>query len=149
MTGERSLRVNTRDEAGGDVDNTLEARTGNLISKVSDFLKRDNVIRWAEAGKTDDFVKEKLKLNGLSGNALIQHKNYQYFENFVMFKRSNQLTAWQTTDTPTYAVWRELGLGNVNTWDDFSPSDCTLGGRSQYIQSGEELQPRGAAWRVS
>ncbi|OWZ05125.1 hypothetical protein PHMEG_00022843, partial [Phytophthora megakarya] len=37
---------------------------------------------------------------------------------FVSSKQQNQIRAWEKTETSTFAVWREVGLGNINTWDD-------------------------------
>ncbi|OWY92780.1 RxLR effector protein, partial [Phytophthora megakarya] len=68
--------------------------------------------------KSDDFVKQKLNLYGLSGHALTEHTNYKLFEKFVRIKQANQLNAWKEADASTFAVWRDLGLGDINTWDD-------------------------------
>ncbi|OWZ01218.1 RxLR effector protein, partial [Phytophthora megakarya] len=110
----RSLRVDNSGDGRGDT----EERVGNIFSKVSNFFKNNNAIRWADAAKSDDFVKKKFKLTGLSGVALTGHKNYKHFEKFVEIKTSNQLDAWLKADKSTVAVWRELGLGSISTWDD-------------------------------
>ncbi|OWY93916.1 hypothetical protein PHMEG_00036509, partial [Phytophthora megakarya] len=107
-----------RDNKGGDDRRHTDERAGSFVSKVSNLLKDHNSIRWADAFKSDDFVKEKFKLTGLSGVALTGHKNYKYFEKFVEIKKLNQLDAWMKADRSTFAVWRELGLGSINTWDD-------------------------------
>ncbi|OWZ05067.1 Avirulence (Avh) protein [Phytophthora megakarya] len=106
---QRSLRVNERDEGRSD----SEERAGTLISKVSNYFKDNNVIRWADKHKSDDFVKGKLKLNGLSGDALTGHKNYKFFEKFVFLKEYNRLRAWEKAGASTFAVWTELGLGTI------------------------------------
>ncbi|OWZ02696.1 RxLR effector protein [Phytophthora megakarya] len=109
---ERSLRAGTADEG----DSDKEERADGFISKLANlFKKKINVAKWADADKSDDFVMKKLKLTGLSGEALTQHTNYKFYEQFVTLKRVN---AWQKADASTYAVWRELGLGHINTWDD-------------------------------
>ncbi|OWZ03517.1 RxLR effector protein [Phytophthora megakarya] len=100
----KSLRANKSDEGRSEI----EARGGGVVSKVLNYFKDNNF-------KSDDFVKGKLKLKGLSGDELTGHKNYKYFQKFV---ESNQLDVWMKADTSTIAVWKELGLGNVNTWDD-------------------------------
>ncbi|OWZ18212.1 RxLR effector protein [Phytophthora megakarya] len=74
--------------------------------------------RWAEAGKSDDFVKKQLKLRGLSGDALKAHKNYNYFERFEGRRDVIRLERWMTTEASTYSVWTQQGLGYINTWDD-------------------------------
>ncbi|OWY98368.1 Avirulence (Avh) protein, partial [Phytophthora megakarya] len=114
IVDKRSSRVNKRSDGGSDT----EERAGNIFSKVSNFFKNNNAIRWADAFKSDDFVKEKFKLTGLSGATLTRHKNYKHFVKFVEIKTSNQLNAWLKADKSTFAVWRELGLGSITTWDD-------------------------------
>ncbi|OWZ05066.1 RxLR effector protein [Phytophthora megakarya] len=112
-----SLRVHKSDESG-EGRSATEERVGNFISKISNFFNDYRAIGWADQLKSDDFVKGKFKLNGLSGEALTGHPNYKSFELFVMLKERNRLDAWQTTGTSTFAVWTELGLDSINTWDD-------------------------------
>ncbi|OWZ04580.1 RxLR effector protein [Phytophthora megakarya] len=95
-----------------------EDRAGNLVSTASNFIKERNAVRWADKLKSDEFVKGELKLNGLSGYALTEHTNYKFFEKFVELKKLNRLKACEKTEASTFAVWRELGFGNINTWDD-------------------------------
>ncbi|OWZ21357.1 LOW QUALITY PROTEIN: Voltage-gated potassium channel subunit [Phytophthora megakarya] len=108
----RILRVDN----SGDGRGNTEERVGNIFSKVSNYFKNNNAIRWADAFKSDDFVKEKFKLTGLSRTYTAQ--KLQALEKFVKIKKSNQLDAWLKADKSTIAVWRELGLGSINTWDD-------------------------------
>ncbi|OWY91300.1 RxLR effector protein [Phytophthora megakarya] len=60
---------------------------------------------------------KKLNLKGLTGDALTEHKNYKFFEQFVRIKTWNPRN-WHNTDTSTSVVWRALGLGKIKTWDD-------------------------------
>ncbi|KAL3663404.1 hypothetical protein V7S43_011809 [Phytophthora oleae] len=94
----------------------LAAKLSDLITKFSS--KEQQVVRWADAQKTDEFVLDAFKLKGLTGDRLKLNKNYKYFEQFKKIKESDQITAWIKAETSTSAVWRTSGLGNVRTIDE-------------------------------
>ncbi|OWZ05068.1 RxLR effector protein [Phytophthora megakarya] len=83
------------------------------------------VVRWADADKSDDFVKQKLKLNGLSGDALKSNKNYKYFKQFVDIKEGNQRDVWLKQEVSTSDVWTKLGFGNVKTQEELTKASGT------------------------
>lgn len=123
----RSVRVDKTVHADEDGDNIsdFEERAGGLSSKVSNIFskftsKESQVARWAEVQKSDDFVKEKLKLKGLSGDALKLHKNYEYFDQFKRITEMDRLNGWLKKEVPTYGVWVELRLGNVHTMEQIA-----------------------------
>ncbi|OWZ05604.1 RxLR effector protein [Phytophthora megakarya] len=82
-------------------------------------------MRWADADKSDDFVKQKLKLNGLSGDALKSNKNYKYFKQFVDIKEGNQRDVWLKQEVSTSDVWTKLGFGNVKTQEELTKASLT------------------------
>ncbi|KAK1943321.1 hypothetical protein P3T76_004717 [Phytophthora citrophthora] len=123
-TASTALRLNSSDRRALRVtnENHIEERAG-LGSKLTDLItkfssKERQAVRFADAQKTDEFVLEAFKLKGLTGVRLKLDKNYKYFEQFQKVKESNQITAWIKAETPTSAVWRTSGFGNVRTIDD-------------------------------
>ncbi|KAL4165295.1 hypothetical protein KRP22_004024 [Phytophthora ramorum] len=99
----RSLRVHT---------NAAEERA-NLLSKIGKNLL---VTWWLEIGKNEAYVMEALKLKGLSGSALIKHKNYKYLLKYVDKAERMKLTTWYyTKQFSTYQAWTKLGMQEVRT----------------------------------
>ncbi|OWZ01355.1 RxLR effector protein [Phytophthora megakarya] len=80
--------------------------------------KNSLVERWVKADKSDEFVLTKLKLNGLTGNALKTSKNYVYFEHFLKMRDTNRVNTWLAKNVPTYDVWKTLGFDHVRTFMD-------------------------------
>ncbi|OWZ16919.1 RxLR effector protein [Phytophthora megakarya] len=114
INGRSSLRVNENDKTEKGPNDTYEERTSDIFSKLLRWLdkilgKNRQMRRWADLGKSNDFVKQKLKLNGLSGSALEQHRNYHLFENFIKITEAK---------TSTSDVWKNLGLEKIKTWED-------------------------------
>ncbi|GMF10109.1 unnamed protein product [Phytophthora lilii] len=70
-------------------------------------------------GKSDDYVKGKLKLKNLHGDALTNNKNYKYYAYFTKKSEDYLLNGWLRKDINTFQAWQELKLPNVKKLEDF------------------------------
>ncbi|KAG7380455.1 hypothetical protein PHYBOEH_011443 [Phytophthora boehmeriae] len=67
---------------------------------------------WLEFGKSDDYVKERLGMKGLTGQKLKDHANYKHFKWYKIRKDGDMLNGWlrQHPPLPTFDAWTKLGL---------------------------------------
>lgn len=70
---------------------------------------------WLESEKSDDYVKGALKLKGLEGDALLNHKNYKAFQYFLKKSEDYKINKWYRNEYTTYQGWQELGLNKKIT----------------------------------
>ncbi|KAE8998299.1 hypothetical protein PR003_g19159 [Phytophthora rubi] len=68
---------------------------------------------WLEAEKSDDYVKEALKLNGLRGEALTKNKNYKAYLYFLKKSEEYMLNKWYRHEYSTYQGWKEVGFVKI------------------------------------
>ncbi|KAE9182609.1 hypothetical protein PF004_g24194 [Phytophthora fragariae] len=73
---------------------------------------------WLETEKTDDYVKEALKLNGLKGEALTQNKNYKAYQYFVKKSEEFKLNKWYRHEFSTFQGWKEVGFVKITKASD-------------------------------
>ncbi|KAE8974332.1 hypothetical protein PR003_g27260 [Phytophthora rubi] len=73
---------------------------------------------WLETEKTDDYVKEALKLNGLKGEALTQNKNYKAYQYFVKKSEEYKLNKWYLHEFSTFQGWKEVGFVKITKASD-------------------------------
>ncbi|KAG7400354.1 hypothetical protein PHYBOEH_006111 [Phytophthora boehmeriae] len=70
---------------------------------------------WLEFDKSDDYIKEKLGLTGLTGKQLTEHTNYKHFRWIQFRKEGDMLHDWlaQVPPLPTFDAWKKLGLEDM------------------------------------
>ncbi|EEY53911.1 secreted RxLR effector peptide protein, putative [Phytophthora infestans T30-4] len=72
---------------------------------------------WISAKKSDEYVKQALKLDELDDAALKEHKNLKYFTYFQYEKRHNLLSKAFRRNLPTFEVWKKLNLDKITSRD--------------------------------
>ncbi|OWZ07700.1 RxLR effector protein [Phytophthora megakarya] len=68
---------------------------------------------WLETGKTDDYIKKTLGLEGLWGSALKSAPNYMYYEHFLETREGYILKNLLKREYPTKDIWAMYNLENV------------------------------------
>ncbi|OWZ14468.1 RxLR effector protein [Phytophthora megakarya] len=68
---------------------------------------------WLETGKTDDYIKKTLKLDGLTGTALKSAPNYAYYEHFLYTREGYMLENWLKKGYSTKEIWARYKLDDV------------------------------------
>ncbi|KAG6616585.1 putative secreted RxLR effector protein [Phytophthora cinnamomi] len=95
-----------------DVD--LEAEDRDFISVVkslaADAKMSWKTSRWANSGKTDKQVREKLGLVGLKGKALENSPNYKHYKDYLYKAEGVEMNRWLYAKTQTETVWNNLKL---------------------------------------
>ncbi|EEY55666.1 secreted RxLR effector peptide protein, putative [Phytophthora infestans T30-4] len=119
---ERSLRLTETTEekdsgVGEDGPKTADERSNpisNLFSQMRDklslYFKTET---WLELGKSSEYVKRKLGLEGLQGTKLTSHKNYKRWVKYSHRLEKNQLLAKAQRKYSTFKVWNEAGLEKI------------------------------------
>ncbi|KAL3663397.1 hypothetical protein V7S43_011804 [Phytophthora oleae] len=103
----RSLRIATALEQD-------EERAGLLAKIRTTFSKKARVDAWVQAEKSDDFVKEALKLDDVADDLLATKKNFKYYKRFVEKAEAKKINDWLIGDAPIYNAWVKLGLGSFD-----------------------------------
>ncbi|POM74542.1 Secreted RxLR effector peptide protein [Phytophthora palmivora] len=130
LAGEqRSLRI---DKAGNAADETSEEKS---------FLTYTKVRWWLETGKSDDYVRKALKLNGLDDATMKTRKNYRYYEYFARKSLDYQIHNWIRQEYTTFNIWTEMGFHDVvlKTSDDLVKLMSTANGNiyKQYVNKAD------------
>ncbi|POM76756.1 Secreted RxLR effector peptide protein [Phytophthora palmivora] len=130
LAGEqRSLRV---DKADLPADETSEEKS---------FLAYTKVRWWLETGKSDDYVRKALKLNGLDDATMKTRKNYRYYEYFARKALEYQIYKWLNKKYTTFNIWTEMGFHDVvlKTSDDLVKLLNTANGNTynQYVKKAD------------
>ncbi|KAJ8531912.1 hypothetical protein ON010_g14050 [Phytophthora cinnamomi] len=73
------------------------------------------VNKLAKSGKSDDFVKQKLKLDGLSDEALVASPQFKYYMKFWLKTEKERLKKWLEDGLPPYEAWANLGLERMDS----------------------------------
>ncbi|EGZ22349.1 hypothetical protein PHYSODRAFT_285719 [Phytophthora sojae] len=84
---------------------------------VTSLVKSIQVQKWFLTGKTDDFVKKALNLNGLSNKAMEASPNYKYYVKFFLKTEPQRFKDWLNEGKgglPTHWAWARLGLRNMD-----------------------------------
>ncbi|KAF4149832.1 hypothetical protein GN958_ATG00963 [Phytophthora infestans] len=81
-----------------------------MRDKLSLYFKTET---WLELGKSSEYVKRKLGLEGLQGTKLTSHKNYKRWVKYSHRLEKNQLLAKAQRKYSTFKVWNEAGLEKI------------------------------------
>jgi hypothetical protein len=118
----RSLRLiegDDHDDVGISEDSlTAEARAGVLSSLSSKISKKIptgiKISWWRTLGKSNDYVKKRLGLAGLSGTALTKHKNYRRFVKYVDEMEGDKMYKMAKRGTLPTDIWVQQGLDKIS-----------------------------------
>ncbi|KAE8994420.1 hypothetical protein PR003_g20433 [Phytophthora rubi] len=106
----------------GATGRSLQARkiidTEDESTEDRDLWTNIKVRWWLELGKTDDYVKKALKLNGLKEEALTLNKNYKAYRYFVEKSEEYKLNKWYRHEFSTFQGWKEVGFVKITKASD-------------------------------
>ncbi|KAF4129221.1 hypothetical protein GN958_ATG21485 [Phytophthora infestans] len=85
-----------------------------FLSKINDkVLVPLKIEWWLELGKPVDDLKKKLGMAGLTGNALVRHKNYPRLVRYARKLEENTIWTLVHKDVSTYYWWNRVGLNRM------------------------------------
>ncbi|KAL4128755.1 hypothetical protein PRIC2_007737 [Phytophthora ramorum] len=83
---------------------------------VDALVKWAKVKYWAQVGKSDEYVKQSLGLERLTGNALTASPAFKYYQEYLRKTGGPKLIKWlhhEENGRPTHEVWKRLGLEDM------------------------------------
>ncbi|KAG7394164.1 hypothetical protein PHYBOEH_005583 [Phytophthora boehmeriae] len=111
--GERLLR-SAPDAKDSVVDAEERGAMSTLTKKFSELkTKAVNSVKtswWASIEKSDDAIKQKLGLTGLSGSKLTSHPNYKVYLQFRYKAEGKMMSRMLDNEVSPSVYWSELGL---------------------------------------
>ncbi|OWY94025.1 RxLR effector protein, partial [Phytophthora megakarya] len=98
------------------------------------LLKHWKVRLWLEAERTDEYVLNALKLNGLDDAAMKTHQNYKYYQRFTRKALEYRVAKWFIKKRTTFSVWDELGFKTIQPKQlDQITNNVNFGVYKQYV----------------